>query len=471
MSDREEEDEESEEEVPVKPSPRPQHGFSSALRRPLGARRTSGFTAAAVGAVNDRSGGSDAAGDNASTSAPEVRPKGKPGRLLGDILDNKTPEEAAEWFFDEVKQLQQDADLERSDLYHLATALQTATTQQRQKAVRNVVSGLAQLPPKQRGRALPLVFDVAESFKTAQAGQPAGAEKADSSLAKNLQKIAQVASAGRKDGSSLQEVARQEAISVVQKDPRLVLDTVTELPKSDRSRLLEKLASTDLLPKDQKAILEQVVAPGGYADIAKGGLEGIQDAASKRYWIPASAILQLVVYIFYGHRACRNRLMYWLWWDAVLTVITVWIVLYICYVVFPCLEKLQKDPGSTLAGLQEGLKNGWSPDVVQATGLFESEFRRAKNLSALVLILALFLMLYSVLAVIRLLAATLSFKCSFSAWVFCTGFVAFKVYVLAKFFFFVQYLRTQRQQLLAESENKKRRSFGSLGGRQEIRVV
>eukprot|EP00930_Biecheleria_cincta_P031276 TRINITY_DN21711_c0_g1_i1.p1 TRINITY_DN21711_c0_g1~~TRINITY_DN21711_c0_g1_i1.p1 ORF type:complete len:416 (+),score=70.12 TRINITY_DN21711_c0_g1_i1:127-1374(+) len=388
---------------------------------------------------------------------PKFRRKvheGTKNPLFKQLLEEKTPAEAAEWFAKHLADLNREGDIKDSPLYELATAANDASTEEAAKLVAAVVQGVGELPAKTRSEVVRQCTSVAEAMQTGNSDESAR-------FSQNLAAIAEVvAKSGRPQGEVqlMTQVAQDEVQTILQKNPQIVLDTVTALPQAERKRVMTVVDKSQALPEAQKKVLTEAIKPGGYADQIQDTLKFVDVAYARRYAVPAVAAAEVFMSIWLGRRACSNGLISWLYWDGLLSLATCLAVVYTCKTLAPVYYKLREDMQGTIAGIQRTIQSGWKDWDPELTGMEMDAFQNAKIGAALSFFLLGFSAFWATLGFLSLLDGFLLMRCSLLALLVCIAFVGVRCGTLFEASRCIRYIRLMVQKLSAAPPNP---SYGS----------
>lgn len=392
--------------------------------------------------------------DNVIAEAAPIRPKPKFKRkvhegtknpLFKTLLEQKSPAEAAEWFVQHLGDLNREGDIKDSPLYELATAANDASTEEAAKLVGAIVQGVGELPAKTRAEIVPLCTTVAEAIQT-------GDSEESAQFAQNLRAIAEVvARSGRPQGEVqlMAQVAQDEVQAILTKNPQIVLDTVTALPQAERKRVMTVLDNSQVLPETQKKVVTEAIKPGGYADQIQDAIKFVEVAYTRRYVVPGVAVVEVLMSVWLGRKACSNGLISWLYWDGLLSLATCLAVAYTCKTLAPVYRKLREDLPGTVAGIQRSIQSGWKDWDPELTGMETDAFRNAKIGAALSFVLLALSAVWATLGFISFLDGFVLMRCSLLALLVCIVFVGLRCGMLFEASRYVRYLRLNVQKLSA----------------------
>jgi len=380
--------------------------------------------------------------------------EGTKNPLFKDLLEDKSPAEAAEWFVQHLGDLNREGDIKDSPLYELATAAKDASTEEAAKFVGAIVQGVGELPAKTRSEIVPLCTTVAESIQT-------GNSQESAQFAQNLRAIAEVvARSGRPQGEVqlMAQVAQDEVQAILTKNPQIVLDTVTALPQAERKRVMAVLDKSQVLPEAQKKVVTDAIKPGGYADQIQDATKFVEVAYARRYVVPSAAVAEVLVSIWLGRKACSNGLISWLYWDGLLSLATCLAVGYTCKTLAPVYRKLREDLPGTVAGIQRTIQSGWKDWDPELTGMQTDSFQNAKIGAALSFFLIALSTIWATLGFVSFLDGLVFMHCSFLALLVCIVFVGLRCGTLFEASRYIRYIRLNVQKLSAAPPSP---SYGS----------
>jgi hypothetical protein len=271
---------------------------------------------------------------------------------LQGLLD-KQPEELARWALDQVNILSSDAgNLESLQVFQLARSLGAAPHSQKQERVRNVINGFGRLPVHERvaavskvvemgGSALSISEQVEHGKQLQQANVPT-----DSTLVKNAKRLLQVAKfneMSKDDVTSIAQVAQSAASQIARPDEVVAL--VKGLQPQERQRLTDALVSANIVPNEQRGVLEDVIKPGGYVERLSIALRAVDLVCRFRYlvifFLP---FVEFVCAWTLGGQLCGTLLIWWLRADALVTLFVAAAICYMGEKLLPAYRKLREDP-------------------------------------------------------------------------------------------------------------------------------
>lgn len=398
----------------------------------------------------------------AAPSTERPRPKfkrkvheGTKNPLFKELLERKSPAEAAEWFVRHLADLNQESDIMVSPLYELATAAKDASTDEAARLLAAVVQGVGELPAKTRSEVVLLCTMLAETM------QDGENSRASAQTVQNLRAIVgMVARCGRPQGELqlMAHVAQDEVQSILTKNPQIVLDTVTALPQAERKRVMTVLEKSEVLPETQKRVVTDAIKPGGYADQIQDTVKFIDVSYARRYVVPGVAVAEALVSMWLGRKACSNRLISWLYWDSLLSLATSVAIGYTCKTLSPVYYRLREDVLGTLAGIKRTVQSGWKDWDPELTGTETGAFQNAKIGAALSLVFLAFSTFWATLGFANLLDGLILMRCSLFALLVCIVFVGLRCSILFEAGRYIRYIRLNAQKLSAASPSP---SYGS----------
>lgn len=250
----------------------------------------------------------------------EDRDPGRGVAVLQDLLQRPGPD-VVRWAVEQAQSLARPGtNVQQSQIFQMAGALNGASVQEKQELVRAAISGFGQLPADQRAEALRLVVNTAAA---AQVGPHPTAEGEVPPLMQNVMAVvkeAKLHEMPKEEKAILAQEARQDAAEMVQ--PQQILEVVSELRPEERHQVTEALVEAQIVPQDQQPALEAALKPGGLADLLVGGMKLFTLAQENAWALVAVPCGELFLALTLGVLSCPSGLNTWLRADAVYSMLT-----------------------------------------------------------------------------------------------------------------------------------------------------
>ncbi|CAE7229888.1 unnamed protein product [Symbiodinium natans] len=242
--------------------------------------------------------------------------------VLQDLLQRPGPD-LVRWAVEQAQSLSHPGtNVQRSQIFQMAGALNSASVTEKQELVRSAISGFGQLPADQRAEALRLVVNTAAA---AQVGQTSAAQ-AQGEVPPLMQNVMVVMKEARlhempkEEQQILVQEARQDAVEMIQ--PQQVLEVVSELRPEERHQVTEALIEAKIVSEDQQPALEAALKPGGLADVLVSGMKLFTLAQENAWAFVAVPFGELFLALMLGVLTCSSGLNTWLRADAVYSLLT-----------------------------------------------------------------------------------------------------------------------------------------------------
>lgn len=295
--------------------------------------------------------------------------------------------EIASWVLDQARDLSQPGvNVEQLPVFQVAGALKSTPTDKKQVLVQRAVAGFSDLPVHQRAEAVRLAMRsgrimqqadtlevtrlaerehaaamqrlrALEERQAAREGRPTQQQMSHGQehfrdfghqqepLVENLLRVAKEAKFNEMPPEELRGMAqtvRGQARTLMQ--PQQLLDVVQELNQDEREQLTEALVEANVVPEEQRGVLEEAVRPGGYAD-KLGALLRFAAKAREYAWVfIVLPIAEFVLAIILGSLTCGTPLIVWLRVDSLLALCAAATVVVTGFILAPVYRKLNEDP-------------------------------------------------------------------------------------------------------------------------------
>jgi len=358
------------------------------------------------------------------------------------------PSKLAAFLLAEVKELSKTSNVEQSQLFKLADDFEEMPEKEKRKLLLNAIKGFSELPAKQRAEIVPLVLDMAD----------AGASKETSVLAQNLKAIVVAHPAVMEEG--LADEARTVAYQELQKNPQLLLETVTALDEKPRQSLMKTLERADAIPREHKRLIKAAVKPGGYADRLDDIREWVNLALKRRWLFPTLAVLEFIFSLQLGSGLCLGGApehrghaclctkaegdVHWLFWDALSALALSAAVAFTGNELAPMLQQLGQDPYGSFLALQAWLSSGSS-----RFKCVEEEHLPATLGASAAILLFVFQNLWALRGALDLFFFREFFTCSFISFIVFFIFVALRVSTLGALIYAARYVYCETQKIIS----------------------
>jgi len=273
-------------------------------------------------------------------------------------------------------------------------------------------------------------------------------------LVENLLRVAKEAKFNempRQDLSVIAQAAQREAMTQVQ--PQHLLDVVTQLNEHEREELTEVLVEAQVVPEEQRGLLEEAVRPGGYADKLSMAL-GWASLARKYVWVfVALPIVEFALSMVFGLMfECGTPLPSWLQFDSALALFVAGSIFFTGVVLQPVYEKLREDPhGAVHRWHQVSEGRSFRTKLERAVPGVDFEAYRWGAIGVFAIVfLVLVGVFWAVIGVFELLA-TLVLGCNVATLIMCMLFIGlrfgFLVSMVLLLFFVLDEVQKHRSRL------------------------
>ncbi|CAJ1356489.1 unnamed protein product [Effrenium voratum] len=268
---------------------------------------------------------------------------------LQELL-RRPPAEVAQWVVQQAQSLSDPAaQVESLPIFQVAGALSAASTDQKQELMKSAISGFGKLPAGERAEVLRLAVSA-----TVQAGGSGTASSNAGPLTRNvglLVKEAKIDEMPAEERKQLAQEVQKDASELVQ--PQQLIEVVAELKPEEREQVTEALIEAKIVPKEQQAVLEQAMRPGGYADKLAAVVKVWMMIEEYAYVILAFPFLELFLAMIFGGLPCNSGLSTWLRADAIYGVLTVSSGWCSSLQLAPVLQRMREDPVDVAQRWQE----------------------------------------------------------------------------------------------------------------------
>lgn len=366
--------------------------------------------------------------------------------------------EVANWALEHSRPLSQPgANVEQSPLFHLAGALHHAPVQQTQALIRSAIKGFSDLPAPRKAEALRLAMQTTSMVQQAggpdlvqqlagQAASPGaspsgGARRPQAAsttpaappvlpappLVQNFMRIAQEAKFNEMPREDFQVIAQEaQADAARYMQPQQLVDVVQELRPDEREQLTDKLVEAKILKEEHRAVCEDALRPGGYADQLSMLFRVIDPVVKHAKAVVAVPVVELLLALLLGLLPCGTPLAGWLNFDALLSLGVCGLAYLAC--VWLAFEKIRADPVGTVQRWQEAPANSdWAAKLEAAIpGADFDQYRVGVAALGGCVVLLIMGVLWTVVGVLELFA-TAAFGCSGIVVFFCALFVLLRV--------------------------------------------
>eukprot|EP00931_Biecheleriopsis_adriatica_P058110 TRINITY_DN34529_c0_g1_i2.p1 TRINITY_DN34529_c0_g1~~TRINITY_DN34529_c0_g1_i2.p1 ORF type:complete len:434 (-),score=117.68 TRINITY_DN34529_c0_g1_i2:44-1345(-) len=391
--------------------------------------------------------------------------------LLQDLL-RKPPAEVASWALEQVKTLSSaGSNVEALPIFQVAGALNAVPLEQKTALVRHAIAGFGELPAQKRAEVVRIAMQTADvahraenlalheqmasehaaalgrlaSLQNGGAPPAAPAQPSDAALesapplVKNFMKVVKEArfdQMPKADMQSLAQDAQREAQQLAQ--PQQLLDVVAELKPDEREQLTEVLVDANVVPQEQRVVLEEAMRPGGYADQISSAVSALEAARQYAWLFLALPCVELFFSLVLGNFACGSGLPVWLRGDAWLALGTVGAGYFGMQQLEPVYEQLKEDPMGAVQRWQatEGRNLSTSERLEQAVPGVKFD---AYQIGGLGLGIALILFVIGLVGVLELLA-TIVMGCSAITVFVCFVFIGIRCGAVVGLLFLARYV-------------------------------
>lgn len=270
---------------------------------------------------------------------------GKMGEVDGETqlqeLLRRPPADVANWVVQQAQALSSGEPVEQLQIFQVAGALSAVPVEQKQELMKSAISGFGQLPADQRVEALRFAVNTAVAGSSNASNATGRADPVMQNVGKLL-KEAKIDKLPPAEKQQLAQEIQQDAAQLVQ--PQQILEVVAELKPEEREHVTEALIEAKLVNEEQKAVLEQAMRPGGYADKLAAALKLWAMVEEYSAVILALPFLELLMALMFGGQSCPSGLSAWLRADAISAVVMVGGVWLCSSQLEPVLQHVRQDP-------------------------------------------------------------------------------------------------------------------------------
>lgn len=201
------------------------------------------------------------------TQAAELTPDPKDLEPLLKLLE-KPPDEVTAWAFEQMKSLAEQkakGEIESLPIFKVAAALKVAPTDKKEALISSLMQGVGGLPVEQRADAMRLLADLpsadVDKLSVSSSSSQASAAEIGANFAR-LGKEAGFTDMTSEELQTLAQVVEKEQGQLIQP----LLDVVPQLSEDERNQITDALVSKGVVSKENRAMVEETVKPGGLAD-------------------------------------------------------------------------------------------------------------------------------------------------------------------------------------------------------------
>jgi len=263
------------------------------------------------------------------------------GLDIFEELSSEEPGEVADWFMTQVRKAgKTDNGVESLPLYKFACAVNSATDEQRQQIVTAAISGYGAMQPQDRAEVLALVV------QNASAAQAKPSKAGDSQIVSNMRTIVKAAKLEKmpeEERDSLLLVTQSQAMELA--TPQHFTEALTHMSPEDRKELSSALVKTKFIPKEQAALIEEIVQPDGILDEMNANAGAVSMVRDCVWVIAALPVLEWMCARRWANTTdCTSSLVSWLHIDSCLSLTMVCFVLIAYKLLAPAYDQVSRDP-------------------------------------------------------------------------------------------------------------------------------